>query len=161
MRERKAHCFEGALFAAAALAYHGRKPLLLDLRTIAPDEDHVVALFREGGLWGAISKTNHAILRYRDPIYKTIRELALSYFHEYILDDGRKTLREYSKPFDVSRFPAEKWLTVEEDLHWLVDALDDSPHFPIAPATALRKLRKAYKEEIAASNITEWPISSR
>src|SRR3989344_6839668 len=74
IREKTAHCFEGALFACAALAYHGKKPLLLDLVTIDRDEDHVVALFKENGLWGAISKTNHPILRYRDPVYKSIPE---------------------------------------------------------------------------------------
>src|SRR3989338_7482265 len=98
IREKTAHCFEGALFACAALAYHGKKPLLLALVTIDRDEDHVVALFKENGLWGAISKTNHPILRYRDPVYKSIRELAMSYFHEYIMDDGTKSLRIYSKP---------------------------------------------------------------
>src|SRR3989344_7563100 len=79
---KEAHCLEGALFAAAVLAYHGQKPLLLDLRTTPRDEDHVVALFRQNGRWGAISKTNHAVLRYRDPVYKDVRELAMSYFHE-------------------------------------------------------------------------------
>ena len=157
IREKTAHCFEGALFACAALAYHGKKPLLLDLVTIDRDEDHVVALFKENGLWGAISKTNHPILRYRDPVYKTARELAMSYFHEYIMDDGTKSLRIYSKPFDLSRYSASKWITAEEDLDWLVEALDDSPHFEIAPPKTIRQLRKASKLEVKAINITEWP----
>jgi hypothetical protein len=101
LREGKAHCMEGALLAAAILEFHGHKPLLLDLRSTSDDLDHVVALFSQFGCWGAISKTNHVVLRYREPIYKSIRELALSYFHEYFLDSGKKTLREYSMPFDL------------------------------------------------------------
>lgn len=160
MRHKTAHCFEGALLAAAALSYYGKKPLLLDLQTIARDEDHVVALFTENGLWGAISKTNHPILRYRDPVYKTVRELAMSYFHEYLLDDGSKSLRRFSKPFDLSRYAPERWVTAEKDLDWLVEALDSSKHFPVAPPSTIRKLRKASRLETKAINIVEWPRTS-
>lgn len=154
---KTAHCFEGALFAAAAFAYHGKAPFLMDLRTVAPYEDHVIALFRVRGLWGAISKTNHAILRYRDPIYRSPRELALSYFHEYVESDGRKSLREYSRVFDLRRLPPERWVTPREDLHSLVEALDAIRHFPIAPERALRSLRKASAFERKAMDIVEWP----
>lgn len=157
IRNRTAHCFEGALFAAAALAYHGRKPLLLDLVTIARDEDHVVALFKENGLWGAISKTNHPILRYRDPVYKSIRELAMSYFHEYIMDNGTKSLRRYSAAFDLSRYSTSKWITAEEDLFRLVEALDGSRHYDVAPKRVMRLIRKASPIEIESINHTEWP----
>src|ERR1700733_9427348 len=88
-----AHCFEGALIAAAALSLRGQKPLLLDLKASGKDMDHVVALFKRDGKWGAISKTNHAVLRYREPVYASVRELAMSYFHEYFLPSGVKTLR--------------------------------------------------------------------
>jgi hypothetical protein len=98
----KAHCMEGALLGAAVLEFHGQKPLLMDLRSTVEDLDHVVALFRQGQFWGAISKTNHVGLRYREPVYKSVRELAMSYFHEYFLDNGKKTLREYSVPFDAN-----------------------------------------------------------
>ncbi|KKU27204.1 MAG: hypothetical protein UX39_C0003G0043 [Candidatus Magasanikbacteria bacterium GW2011_GWA2_46_17] len=161
IREKTAHCFEGALFAATAFAYHGHKPLLLDLVTIDRDEDHVVAIFKSpptgGGLWGAISKTNHPILRYRDPVYKTVRELAMSYFHEYMMDDGAKSLRLFSKPFNLSRYSPSKWITAEEDLDWLVEALDDSRHFDVAPKNVLRNIRKASAIEVKAINNTEWP----
>ena len=73
LKDKRAYCLEGAVFAAAALAYHGRSPLLLDLQTTDDDQDHVLALFKEGGLWGAISKTNNPVLRWRDPIYKSVR----------------------------------------------------------------------------------------
>jgi hypothetical protein len=104
LRLGKAHCMEGALLAAAILEFHGHKPLLMDLRSTSEDLDHVVALFQQFGCWGAISKTNHAVLRYREPIYKSVRELAVSFFHEYFLDSGKKTLREYSAPVDLEFF---------------------------------------------------------
>src|SRR6185369_11408520 len=104
LKQKKSHCSEGAIFAATAFWYHGGKPMLMDLKAPGDDFDHVVALFKVHGYWGAVSKTNHAVLRYREPIYKTLRELALSYFHEYFLHDGTKTLREYSRLFDLNYF---------------------------------------------------------
>ena len=161
VQARVAHCFEGALLAAAVLAYHGKKPLLLDFRTIPADEDHVVTLFRQYDCWGAISKTNHVTLRYREPAYKTLRELAMSFFHEYLMWDGRKSLRAYSAPFDLSRFPPERWVTPDEDLFWLVDALDTSRHFPAVPKTNLQTLRKAHPIELRAMKLTEWKLPAR
>ncbi len=152
---KNAHCMEGALFAAAALWYHGKKPFILDLRTTDDDMDHVVALFKEKGLWGAISKTNHAVLRYRDPIYKTIRELVLSYFHEYFLDTGEKTLREYSRPFDLRRYGSE-WLTASQNLWHISDALDQSPHHVIIDTRNARRLRRASEVEIRAGKLVEY-----
>ena len=157
LRKKTAHCFEGALLAATALMYHGHSPLLLDLQTISDDEDHVVALFQSNGYWGAISKTNHTMLRWRDPVYKTTRELAMSYFHEYVMwDDGRKLLLAYSKPFDLRRFAPERWVTAEENLFWLAEKLDNSKHFPIVPRKNVRLLRKASKIELRAMHIVEW-----
>jgi hypothetical protein len=151
-----AHCFEGALFAAACLQYHGHKPLIMDLSTTKDDQDHVVALYRVGKYWGAISKTNHHILRFREPIYASVRELALSYFHEYFLEDGTKTLRTYSDPFDLSKWKKD-WVHAEEDLYDLVNALCDAPHHEIVPKNYLRKLRKADKIERVALKTEEWP----
>src|SRR3989344_618593 len=98
IREGKAHCFEGALLGAYILSLHGFPPLILHLKTTKEDYEHVIAPFRVNGFWGALSKTNHSALRYRDAIYKNIRELVMSYFHEYFLDNGIKTLRKYSQP---------------------------------------------------------------
>ncbi len=156
IEQKCAHCIEGALFAAAVLWYHGHEPLLLDLRSTKKDLDHVVALFKNDGFWGAISKTNHAVLRYREPVYKSVRELALSYFHEYFLDDGTKTLREYSKPFSLKKYKYS-WITADDDL-WEIGAdLDDSVHYPILPSTlSLRTLRLADKIEIDAGKLTEY-----
>lgn len=156
LRVKTMHCIEGALLAAASLAYHGREPLLLDLQTNVHDDDHVVALFKDCGLWGAISKTNHTTLKWRDPVYKTVRELAMSYFHEYFLEKGTKNLRAYSRPFNLKRYPAKKWIAGDDDLDWLAIDLDDSPHFPIAPQAALRAARTASKIERASLDLVEW-----
>jgi hypothetical protein len=155
IKNKTAHCAEGALFAAAVFWYHGRKPLLLDLRTTDNDQDHVVALFQENGMWGAVSKTNHGVLRYREPIYKTVRELAMSYFHEYFLDNGQKTLREFSKPFSLARF-GKSWITTDKSLLYIMDDLDDAPHEKILTKSQVKKLRRADKIEIKAGLLKEW-----
>jgi hypothetical protein len=155
LRENNAHCFEGALLAAYLLSLQGYTPLLMYLQSTKKDFDHVIAPFKVNGYWGAISKTNHAVLRYREPVYKTIRELALSYFHEYFLDDGTKTLRYYTEPLDVTVFD-DSWIDSEEDL-WGIDAeLDKMKHFEIVPKKYLKKLRKADQVEREAGKIVEW-----
>ena len=141
--------------AAAALWIQGHKPLLLDLKSVRPDFDHVVALFKINGFWGAISKTNHAVLRYREPVYKSVRELSMSYFHEYFLRDGRKTLRSFSKPFDLSKYGTE-WITTKDNLAWLAHELDKSPHTQVLSPKQIKNLRKADKIEIKAGEITEY-----
>ncbi|MBP6926268.1 MAG: hypothetical protein KBB70_01045 [Candidatus Pacebacteria bacterium] len=153
--KQKMHCLEGAFFAAAVLWFHGDEPLLLDLRTTSDDLDHVIALFKRDDLWGAISATHHSVLRYRDPIYKNIRELALTYFHEYFLNSGVKTMRAYSKkPFSLLLY-GDLWLFDEEELYDIGAALDDAPHEPIAPPKTIRKLRKADKIERIAADLTK------
>ncbi len=156
LRERKALCIEGALVAAAALWLHGKKPLLMDLVADKPDLDHVVALYRRGRYWGAISKTNYAVLRYRDPIYHSPREVALSYFHEYFLNDtGRKTLRSYSSPLNLATLD-NRWLVAEDDVWELDKALARLPHYPLVPIGTARHLRPASKIERAAGALREW-----
>lgn len=156
--EGKAYCLEGAMLAAASLAYHGSPPLLLDIKTTDKDEEHVVTLFKNGDRWGAISKTNNHVLRWRDPVYKSVRELAMSYFHEYFLwRSGEKTMRSYSRIFDLRRYPPRRWVTTEGSLGWLADALDRVPHSPVASAGIIKtKLRKAAKIERAALELEEW-----
>ena len=158
LREHKAHCMEGALLAAAALWLKGHPPLLLDLMSKNGDDDHVVTLFRQHGHWGAISKTNHAVLRYREPIYKTVRELALSYFHEYFLDNGKKTLRSYSDPLDLRKLTKKDWVTSEKDLWYITWALNKAPHTKILTPQMSRTLRRADPIEIRAGKIVEWRI---
>ena len=109
MRQRRAHCIEGAMVAACALWVNGEPPYVMHLDCDLSDYPHVIALFKRGGAWGAISKTNGAPLRYRDPIYRSLRELALSYFHEYSNKRGHKTLRSYSIAYDLRRIdPVER-----------------------------------------------------
>jgi hypothetical protein len=155
LRHREAHCMEGAMLGAAALWYHGEPPLLLDLKTTSRDDDHVVVLFKQGGRWGAISKTNHAVLRYRDAIYAHVRELAMSYFNEYFLDDGVKTLRSYSAPFDLLQYENE-WLASKEDVWGIPRDLDRSRHFKILRPSDIRRLRRADAIEIEAGKIVQW-----
>jgi hypothetical protein len=156
MEEKRAHCIEGALFAAAVLWVHKKDPLVMRLRTTDDDQDHVIALFKENGYWGAISKTNHAVLRYRDPIYKTLRELALSYFHEYFLiSNGKKTLRFYSKPINLKDFGSE-WLTADKDLVE-IDAISyHSATISILPTKKSLKLRHATGVERKSGSFKEW-----
>lgn len=155
LRRNKAHCMEGALLAALALWMHGDKPLILDLRTTANDVDHLVALFRNGRYWGGITKTNHAVLRYREPVYRDVRELAMSYFHEYFMDDGIKTLREYSTPFDLTKWKGD-WATSEHDLWDLEKAIDRSPHHKLLNRSQIAGLRRADEIEIRAGKLQEW-----
>ena len=140
LRQRRALCIEGAVIAAAALWVHGEPPLLMDLKA-EHDSDHVVALFRRKGCWGAISKTNHPILRWRDPVYRSLRELAMSYFHEYCNKRYQKTLRSYSGTFDLRRLDPATWVTQQKscwDLGW---ALDAARHYPLISKKQAKLLR--------------------
>ena len=155
LREGNAHCMEGAILGAYILSNHGHKPLILHLKTTKGDFDHVVGLFKENGYWGALSKTNHAVLRYREPVYRNVRELVLSYFHEYFLDTGAKTLREFSRPLNLNVFE-KGWERMEGDLWGIDQELDKIKHYKIIPDKILKKLRKADKIEIKAGKIEEY-----
>lgn len=156
LKHKKAHCMEGAMFAAAVLEFHGDQPLVMDLRTAGRDDDHVIAIYKQFGCFGAIGKTNHAVLRYREPIYRTLRELALSFFHEYFLDNGKKTLREYSVPVNLKRFNKLHWRTSEKNLFEIPQAVDDAKHFYLFNKKQEKNLRKADKIEIQAGKLVEW-----
>lgn len=154
MIHKTAHCMEGALFAACALTHAGRTPYILSLRVLESDYDHALALYKENGHWGAISKTNHAVLQFRDPIYKTVRELALSYFHEYFLTkNGVKTLRGYSRPVNLKRF-GTSWMTSSEPLFEIAEAIYDAHHTPIIPKGNEKLLRKATSLERKTASIS-------
>jgi hypothetical protein len=156
LREKNAHCMEGALLGAYIISIHGHKPLILHLQTTKGDFDHIITLFKQDGLWGALSKTNHGVLRYREPVYKNVRELVMSYFHEYFLNNGKKTLRKYSEPLDLNIF--EKGWEVEKDDLWFIDdELDKIKHYDIAPKKTFKKLRKVDDIEIKMGKIVEWP----
>ena len=156
LKKRKCHCLEGAVLAALVLRVHGQEPLVLDLKASRHDFDHVVALFKKDGMWGAISKTNHAVLRYREPVYQSIRELAMSYFHEYIDKKGRKSLRSYSVPVHLKRFDKLGWMTTREEIDYIPEYLDEVKHFQILTRKQTKSLRQADKIEIKLGNIVEW-----
>ena len=157
LKHKTAHCMEGALLAAAVLEFHGASPLVVDLRSIKPgDDDHVIAVFKMFGSYGAISKTNHGVLRYREPVYKTLRELVMSYFHEYFLNTGQKTLREYSEVFDLNFFNNLNWRTSTEQLFVIPQKLDKIKHYKILNKQQTKNLRPADKIEIEMGKIVEW-----
>jgi hypothetical protein len=157
LRDREAQCVEGAMLAAAALRFHGHKPLILDLVATNADADHVIAVFQIDGHWGAISKTNHGVLRYREPVYRSVRELVMSYFHEYFLQSNRKkTLRSFSKPVDLSRFDGQHWETNEEPNWFVPEYLLTIPHAPILTRSQISTLRPADPIEAAMTDIVEW-----
>ena len=153
LQSQKAHCLEGAMLASISLLLQKRKPLILSLKVISSDYDHAIALYKENGYWGAISKTNHVVLGFRDPVYKTIRELALSYFHEYFLvTTGEKTLRGYSRPINLKKF-GDSWITSEEELFDIAITICDSHHTSIIPQGNESFIRKATKIERASADV--------
>jgi hypothetical protein len=155
IKNKTAHCLEGAMFSALCIWYHGGKPLILDLKSFTGD-DHVVALYKINNFWGAISKTNHATLRFRDPVYKNVRELAVSYYHEYFnTKTGEKILESFSRPFDLSKINHD-WVTAEHELFELAEKLDEIKHYNFVPKSQLKYLRRADKMELIAGNILEW-----
>lgn len=143
LQRRQAHCMDGALFAAVALHQLGHPPALMDLRAVN-DDDHVIAVFREKGLWGAVAKSNTTLLRYRDPVYRTLRELALSYFPMYFNSAGEMSLREYSCPFSLGRFGPD-WAFSENDMSFIGEALDATRHYPLLSKQQLLALPRAQK----------------
>ena len=130
LAEKTAHCLEGAIFAAAALRAIGFPPLILDLEA-DQDTDHVLAVFKLRGHWGAVAKSNFVGCRYREPVYRTLRELALSYFNVYFNLRGERTLRRYSPPVNLARFDRRHWMTTEKDIWFIAEYLVDIPHRPL------------------------------
>jgi len=152
LRDRLGHCFEGGLLAVAALRVQGYPPLMVDLEA-ERDDDHVVAVFKQRGHWGAIGKSNYAGLRFREPVYRSIRELVMSYFEHYYNPKGEKSLRRYSRPVNLSRFDRRNWMTAEEDLWWLNDYLFTLPHYSILTPPMVRSLSKMDARLYAAGKV--------
>ncbi len=140
--EKAANCFEGALFAAAALRVRGHKPLIVDMLA-ENDDDHVVALFKEGEYYGAVAKSNTTMLRYREPVYRSLRELVMSYFDFYFNIKGQKTLRSYSNPVNLSRFDGGNWMTTDENLDYIGDYLYEVKHHPVLSRKMIGRLSRA------------------
>ncbi len=140
LRDRLAHCAEGAYFAAAALRLLGHPPLIVDLMAVR-DDDHLLAVFKQDGCWGAIAKSNYSGLRFREPVYRTVRELAMSYFAHYYNLKGELSLREFSRPVNLSRFDRTGWMTTEEDLFAIGDYFYTVPHRAVMTPAMTRHRR--------------------
>jgi len=152
LREGTAHCLEGAIFAAAALRVLDFPPLLLDLEAVQ-DMDHVIAVFSVRGRWGAIAKSNHSGLRYREPVYQNVRELVMSYFEGYLNLRRERTLRAYSRPFNLATFDRRRpgWMVSETDLWWIPEHLVEIPHVRLLTRAMERALTRADRRSLEAS----------
>lgn len=156
LREKTAHCLEGAIFAAAALRVNGYPPLILDLEA-EQDTDHVIAVFQERQLWGAIAISNFSGLRYREPVYASLRELAMSYFADYFNLRGDLSLRRYSNPVDCSRFDRRKyedgssWMTTEEDIWFIAEYLCEIKHFSLINQATAKRLNRVDQRALLAA----------
>jgi hypothetical protein len=157
LARRRAHCIEAAFVAACALWIHGEPPIVMHLDCAASDYPHVIALFRRAGGWGAISKSNGTPLRYRDPVYRSLRELAMSFFHEYADTHGRKTLRSYSASFDMRRVDPSLWVTNRRECHEASDRLANARHYLLITPGQSRLLTRRDAFERRTAKTVEFP----
>jgi hypothetical protein len=157
LRQRRAHCIEGAFVAACALWIHGDPPLVMYLDCDASDYPHVLALFRRGKAWGAISKHNGPQLRFRDPIYRSLRELVMSYFHEYFNKRGRKTLRGYSRAFDLRRLDPALWVTCDKACREANDRVAGLSCYALVDRRQARLLSPRDAFERRTAKMVEYP----
>jgi len=141
LRENTSHCFEGAMFAAAALRVNGYPPLVFDLEA-EHDTDHVVAIYRVRGHWGAVAKSNYTGCRYREPVYRSLRELALSYFEVYFNLRRERSLRTFSRPVNLARFDDLNWMTTDKHLWFVAEYLLTIHHFPLLTPAMIKKLHR-------------------
>jgi len=142
LRERTSHCLEGAIFAAAALRALGFPPLIIDLEA-ENDTDHVLAVFRIKRHWGAIGKSNYTGCRYREPVYRSLRELAISYFNIYFNMRGERTLRNFSAPVNLARFDRQDWMTTEQPIWFIPYHLCDIHHYKLLKSGMAEQLHRA------------------
>lgn len=149
IKKKSAHCFEGALFAAAAMEFNGHLPLIVDLKAYN-DDDHVIAIFKKDGYWGAVAKSNFTSLRYREPVYRSLRELIMSYFDFYFNTDGDKSLRSYSAPLNLTIYKSRHWTTTDEDLEYIGDKLEQLHHYPVVNEKMIKNLKRASNIMLAA-----------
>jgi len=141
LRENTSHCFEGAMLGAAALRANGYPPLVLDLEA-EKDTDHVIAIYRVKAHWGAVAKSNYTGCRYREPVYRSLRELALSYFEVYFNLRGERSLRTFSRPVNLARFDKQQWMTTDQPLWFIAEYLFDIHHYPLLVPGMAKKLHR-------------------
>jgi hypothetical protein len=149
LREKHAHCFEGALFASAALQFNGYPPLLVDMKAFN-DDDHVIAVFKKNNHWGAVAKSNFTTLRYREPVYRSLRELIMSYFDFYFNVNGEKSLRSYSGPLNLTMYNSRMWTTTDEDLEYIGDKLESMKHYNVVNDIMIKELKTATSSVLKA-----------
>ena len=141
LREQTSHCLEGAIFAAAALRALGFPPLIIDFEAES-DTDHVLAVFRFKGYWGAVAKSNYTGCRYREPVYRSLRELAMSYFNIYFNMRGERTLRNFSLPVNLARFDHLEWMTTEDPIWFIPNYLCDIHHYKLLRPGMIKRLHR-------------------
>src|SRR5437762_13842647 len=149
LREGRVQCLDSAIFGAAALRIHGQPPLVLDLEADY-DDDHVIAVYRSHGAWGAVGRSNFSGLRFREPVFRTVRDLALSYVESYFNLRREKTLRRYSRPVSLARFDARRWMTAQDDLWYVAEHLVTVRHYRLLPAAQERALAAVDARTFAA-----------
>lgn len=152
LRQKCAHCFDGAVFAATCFAENKHPPLLLDLRAVR-DDDHVLAVFKKHGRFGAVAKSNYVGLRFREPVYRSVRELAVSYFESYFNLKAEKTLREFSNPFLLTRVRNLDWVRGPEVFDDIAETLDRQRHFQLLSAREIRGLHKVDARSFLAGQV--------
>jgi hypothetical protein len=144
LRENTSHCMEGAIFAAAALRANGYPPLIVDLEA-DHDTDHVIAVYRVKRHWGAVAKSNYTGCRFREPVYRSVRELVMSYFNLYFNMRGERTLRRFSRPVNLARFDHLEWMTTAKPIWFIVYHLLDIKHYPLLSPTMAKRLHRVDK----------------
>lgn len=156
LRERTAHCFDGAMFAAAALRRIGYPPLILDLLSNGRDDEHLLALYKGDGHWGAVAKSNFVGLRFREPVYRTLRELAMSYFEQYYNVEREKTLRGYTGPLNLKSFDRFGWMTKDEPLELIAQRTEETRRISLLAPSLLARLspvdERSYRAGLAGAD---------
>jgi len=156
LRERIAHCFDGALFAAAALRCLGYPPLILDMVPSVRDDDHLLALYKQDGHWGAVAKSNFVGLRFREPVYRTLRELIMSYFEQYYNVAREKTLRGYTVPLNLKAFDKLNWMSSDAPLEGIAQRLDEIRRVTVVTSTMIAGLslvdERSYQAGLLGAN---------
>jgi hypothetical protein len=152
IKTKTAHCFDGAIVAAAALEQNGYPPLIIDLRAVE-DDDHILAIFKAHNCFGALAKSNYSGLRYREPVYRTLRELVMSYFENYFNLSGKRTLREFSVLYDLRKEKKINWRTSPDPIDELGELIDATKHYRVISKAAEKNLIKLDKRSLLAGKI--------
>jgi hypothetical protein len=156
LRERRAHCFDGAVFGAAALSRIGHPPLIVDMFSNGRDDEHLLAVYKVDGHWGAVAKSNFVGLRFREPVYRGVRELVMSYFEQYYNTAGEKTLRAYTRPLNLNTFYRQEWMAQNEAMDLIAARTDELQRIPLITRKMAARLspvdQRSYQSGLAGSD---------